>query len=400
MAEFNPFDPAFIENPYPFFHALREEDPVHAHPMGFYVLTRYDDVMTLLRDSRFGKAAYEELLASRFGGNGGGGAWVTSSMLFKDPPDHTRLRTLVSKAFTPRVVETMRAHIQEIVDGLLDQVQARGRMDVISDLAYPLPVTVISEMLGVPPAESDSIKEWSLAIARSLDAIAMPVDQEVIQKGNAAFKALAAYFQDLATARRRAPRADLLSALIAAEEQGDKLSERELLATCILLYVAGHETTVNLIGNGVLALLRHPAELRRLAANPGLAPGAVEELLRYDGPVQRTGRIASTDVEIGGKTIPKGTLVLGLLGAANRDPAHFPEPDRLDLERADNRHLAFGLGIHFCLGAPLARLEGQMAFATLLRRCPRLELATPSPTWRSSATLRGLTALPVSFRST
>jgi len=397
MAEFNPFDPEFNANPYPFYHRLRADDPVHQHPMGFYVLTRYDDVAMILRDPRFGKGGYDELLATRFGSEHDRPGLGTS-MLFKDPPDHARLRTLVSKAFTPRVVETMRPHIQDIVDRLLDQVGDRKRMDVIADLAYPLPVTVISEMLGVPRDDGDTIKQWSLDLARSLDAIAMPVEPEVIERGNAARRALADYFRGLVAERRKTPRADLLSALISAEEQGDKLSERELLASCVLLYVAGHETTVNLIGNGLLALLRHPDQLRQLAADPSLIHSAVEELLRYDGPVQRTGRLAGADVELRDKKIAKGTLVLGLIGAANRDPEHFPDPDRLDITRRDNRHIAFGTGIHFCLGASLARVEGQIAINTILRRLPGITLATLTPEWRSSATLRALKALPVAFQ--
>jgi pimeloyl-[acyl-carrier protein] synthase len=318
-------------------------------------------------------------------------------MLFRDPPDHTRLRTLVSKAFTPRVIEGLRPHIQQIVDGLLDRVRDRRAMDLIADLAFPLPVIVISEMLGVPAADRDRFRQWSLDVARSLDAIALPVGPEVIERGNAARRALADYFRGLIAERRRRPQADLLSGLIAAEEQGDTLSQAELLATCVLLLVAGHETTVNLIGNGMLALLRHPAELRKLGAEPALLPSAVEELLRWDSPVQRTGRITATDVELGGTLIPKGALVSAVLGAANRDPAHFPEPDRLDLARPDNRHLAFGWGIHFCLGAPLARVEGQIAIGALARRLPGLALATDRPEWRESSALRGLRALPVTF---
>jgi len=284
-----------------------------------------------------------------------------------------------------------------LVDGLLDRVRDGRRMDLIADLAFPLPVIVISEMLGVPAADRDRFRQWSLDVARSLDAIALPVGPEVIERGNVARRALADYFRGLIAERRQRPQADLLTGLIAAEEQGDTLSQPELLATCVLLLVAGHETTVNLIGNGMLALLRHPAELRKLSAEPALLPSAVEELLRWDSPVQRTGRIAATDVELGGTLIPKGALVSAVLGAANRDPAHFPEPDRLDLARPDNRHLAFGWGIHFCLGAPLARVEGQIAIGALARRLPGLALATDRPEWRESSALRGLRALPVTF---
>ena len=394
MGELNFLDPDFLADPYPVYHRLRAEDPVHRHPFGFYVLTRYDDVAAFLRDARFGKGGYQALIQSRFGA-GPDGPRLALSMLFRDPPDHTRLRALVSKAFTPRVVETLRGHIQGIVDRLLERVADAPRMEVIEDLAYPLPVTVISELLGVPVGDGDTVKGWSRDVARALDAIALPVGPDVIERGRRAMDEMTGYFRDLIGERRRRPGADLLSGLVEAEEAGDRLTERELLATCVLLYVAGHETTVNLIGNGLLALLRHPEERRRLQDDPGLLSAAIEELLRYDGPVQRTGRMAACDTEIGGVPIPAGSLVLGLLGAANRDPSRFTEPDRLDLGRAEPRHLAFGSGIHYCLGAPLARLEGQVAIGTVLRRFPALALAVERPTWRPSSTLRGLEALPV-----
>ena len=394
MNALNFLDPAFLEDPYPAFHRLRAEDPVHRHPLGFYVLTRYDDIAAFLRDPRFGKSGYQALFESRFGSRPEG-PWLPMSMLFRDPPDHTRLRALVSKAFTPRVVEALRGHVQAIVDRLLDDVADAARVDVIEALAYPLPVTVISELMGVPASDNEMIKEWSRDVARALDAIALPVGPEVIQRGSLATEGIAGYFRTLAEERRRRPGTDLLSGLVEAEEAGDRLNERELLATCLLLYVAGHETTVNLIGNGLLALLRHPEERRRLQGDPGLASAAIEELLRYDGPVQRTGRMAVRDVEIGGVPIPQGSLVLGLVGAANRDPAHFAEPDRLDLGRDQPRHLAFGAGIHYCLGAPLARLETQVAIETVLRRFPALTLATDRLAWRPSSTLRGLDTLPV-----
>ncbi len=396
MGELNFLDPDFLADPYPAYHRLRAEDPVHRHPLGFYVLTRYDDVAAFLRDPRFGKSGYQALFESRFGGRPEGSG-LAVSMLFRDPPDHTRLRALVSKAFTPRVVETLRGHIQAIVDRLLERVAGASQMDVIDELAYPLPVTVISELLGVPVGDGETVKEWSRDIARALDAIALPVGSEVIERGRHATDEMADYFRGLSEERRHRPGPDLLSGLVEAEEAGDRLSERELLATCILLYVAGHETTVNLIGSGLLALLQHPAERLRLQDNPGLLPAAIEELLRYDGPVQRTGRMAACDTEIGGVPIPKGSLVLGLLGAANRDPAHFADPDRLDLGRDEPRHLAFGSGIHYCLGAPLARLEAQVAIGTVLRRFPALALAGERPTWRPSSTLRGLEVLPVAL---
>ena len=393
---FDPFLPEFNADPYPFYHRLREADPVHQSPLGFWVLTRYDDCVMVLRDPRFGRAGFEGLLESVYANTVEQGRLPTS-MLFRDPPDHTRLRGLVSRAFTPRVVEGLRPRIQQIVDGLLDRVQGAGRMEVISDLAYPLPVTVISEMLGVPEGDRERIKQWSADIARSLDAIGLPTDPEIVDRGRTGRHAIGDYFRSLIPERKKRPRGDLLSLLIEAEEQGDKLSEGELLATCVLLYIAGHETTVNLIGNGLLALLRHPKELERLRDAPSLIQSAVEELLRYDGPVQRTARITNADVELAEHKIPKGSMVVPVIGAANRDPAHFPDPDRLDVSRPDNRHIAFGFGIHFCLGAPLARLEGQITLGTLLHRLPRLALSTERPEWRESQVLRGLKALPVSF---
>ena len=391
---FHPMDPEFVADPYPTYHRLRTEDPVHHSSLGLWMLTRYEDVAAVLRDSRLVKEPIPAVVAARMG-------WITPasplSMLDRDPPDHTRLRGLVSKAFTPRVVELLRPRVQQIVDGLLDRVADAHVMDLIDDFAYPLPVIVICELLGVPVEDQERFRGWGLDIARGLDAILLPPDSDVTQRSAASRRALANYFRDLIAARRTAPRADLLSGLIAAEEVGDTLSVEELLATCILLLVAGHETTVNLVGNGILALLRHPDQLRRLRENPGLIASAVEELLRYDAPVQRTARTPSEDVTIGGRTIARDELVLPFIGAADRDPAQFPDPDRLDITRTDNRHIAFGWGIHFCLGAPLARVEGQIAINTLVQRLPKLALATDRPEYRQSLTLRGLKALPVGF---
>jgi pimeloyl-[acyl-carrier protein] synthase len=395
MKSFNPMDPEFLADPYPTYHRLRAEDPVHYSPLGFWVLTRYEDVAAVLRDARFIKEPLAALVAARFGAEVPRG--VGLSMLDRDPPDHTRLRSLVSKAFTPRVVEGLRPRIQEIVDGLIARAEAAGSMDLIEEFAYPIPVNVICEMMGVPVQDHERFKGWSLDIARGLDSIWLPPDSEIPRRSAAARHAISDYFRELIAQRRASPRGDLLSALIAAEEAGDKLNEEELLATCILILIAGHETTVNLIGNGVLALLRNPEELRRLRATPGLITTAVEELLRYDGPVQRTARVASDDATIGGHTIRKGEMVMPFIGAADRDPAHFPEPDRLDLARADNRHIAFGWGIHFCLGAPLARVEGQIAINTLVQRLPRLAFVSDTVEYRQSLTLRGLKALPVKF---
>jgi cytochrome P450 len=393
MTSFNPMDPEFLADPYPTYHRLRTEDPVHYSPLDFWVLTRYEDVVAVLRDPRFVKEPLAAFIAARFGVAVPPGMGL--SMLDRDPPDHTRLRSLVSKAFTPRVVEGLRPRIQRMVDDLITRAERAGSMDLIEEFAYPIPVSVICEMLGVPIEDHERFKGWSLDIARGLDSVLLPPESDIPRRSGAARHALSDYFRGLIAERRAAPRGDLLSALIAAEEAGDKLSEDELIASCNLLLIAGHETTVNLIGNGTLALLRHPAELRRLREHPELVGSAVEELLRYDGPVQRTARIPSTDVTIGGRTIPKGAMVMPFIGAADRDPAHFPNPDRLDLARADNRHIAFGLGIHFCLGAPLARVEGQIAIGTLVRRLPKLGLDVAQPEYRQSLTLRGLKALPV-----
>jgi cytochrome P450 len=392
---FNPLDAEFVADPYPTYHRLRREDPVHLNPLGFWVLTRYEDVVAILRDGRAAKEAIQEVVAAKLGVQPSPRSAL--SMLDRDPPDHTRLRGLVNKAFTPRVVERLRPHIQEIVDGLLDRVEGKGGMDLMEEFAYPLPVIVICEMLGVPIADHERFKGWGLDVARGLDSVLLPPDSPVRERALAARSGLAAYFRELIAERRTSPRDDLISALIAAEEAGDTLGEDELLSTCILLLIAGHETTVNLIGNGTLALLRHPDQLRRLRETPALVTTAVEELLRFDGPVQRTARVPNADITIGGRTIKEGELVMPFIAAADRDPAQFPDPDRLDLGRTENRHIAFGWGIHFCLGAPLARVEGQIAINTLVQRLPKLALATAAPEYRLSLTLRGLARLPVSF---
>jgi pimeloyl-[acyl-carrier protein] synthase len=393
--DFDPRSPAFVADPAPAYHLLRREAPVLYVPATeSWWLTRYDDVLLALQDRRLGK----EPLAP--GGRpvtpvaAVGGASLPPSMLFRDPPEHTRLRALVNRAFTPRVVEALRPHIQEVADRLLDGVAPQGRMDVMADFAVPLPAIVIAELLGVPPADRERFKAWSTDLALALDATQPPPARAAAA---AAGEALARYFADLIAARQGQPRDDLISGLLAAEEQGDRLSRGELLSMCVLLLVAGHETTTNLIGGGTLALLRHPEQLHRLRRQPQLLPAAVEELLRYVSPVQRVGRIVREPLAIGGTPLPAGAIVAPVLAAANRDPGVFAEPDRLDLGRPDNRHLAFGRGIHFCLGAPLARLEGQIAFATLLARCPDLELVTPDPVWSSNTSLRSVTALPVRF---
>jgi cytochrome P450 len=400
---FNPFDPEFRRDPVPSYRRLREEDPTHHSPLGVWVLTRYDDCLAVLRHPHASSDARNSSSFQDFFEHlNGEDAEALSDMrrlrpfLFMDPPDHTRLRGLVAKAFTPRVVEGLRPRVQSLVDELLDAVAERGDMELIEDLAYPLPVRVISEMLGVPPEDHETFKGWSRELARSLDPDFM-VPADVLERRRQAVLAFHDYFRALIAERRARPSGDLLSALIAAEDEGHRLTEDEVLSTCTLLLVAGHETTVNLIGNGMLALLRHPDELARLRDDPSLARSGVEELLRYDPPVTMTARIAMEDIEVGGITVEAGAQAILLLGAANRDPAQFADPDRLDLARPDNHHVAFGHGIHFCLGAPLARVEGQIALTEVARRFPDLELAADEPEYKENIVLRGLASLPLQF---
>jgi cytochrome P450 len=395
---FNPWSPAFHADPYPAYHRLRTQEPIHESPFGFLVISRHEDCLALLRDQRFGREGFEQLFQAVYGEEEERHR-IPRSMLFRDPPDHTRLRSLVNKAFTPRVIETMRGHIESLVAGFLDRVQASGRMDVIDDLAYPLPVTVICEMLGVPVADHESMRGWSSDIARSLDAFGLPEHADIALKGRLARQKIVEYFRAIIPERRSAPREDLLSLLIAAEEAGDKLSEGELLATCVLLFIAGHETTVNLIGNGTYALLRHRDQLERLVADPDLDANAVDEMLRYDSPVQVSRRIATTDIEIAGEQIGAGELVLTLLGSSNRDEGKWgPTAADLDVGREGaGGHLSFGSGIHHCLGSALARLEGAEAVPALVRRFPGMELAADAPAWNGRIVLRGLDSLPVTL---
>jgi cytochrome P450 len=389
--QFDIRDPQFRADPYPLFDILRANAPVfYWEEWGIWFLTRYEDCNNLLRDNRLGRG---EMLSFP---DAEKALWEMMSewMLTQDPPDHTRLRGLVHKAFTPRIVEQMRENIQVITNGLLDKVQANGRMDLIADLAYPLPVTVIARMFDVPEQDYALFHGWSNALGRTLD---YTDDSTIYENGAKAAEEFIAYLQELVAERRANPGKDLLSALIQAREAGDSLTESELYATCTLLLTAGHETTINLIGNGTLALLRNPEQLAQLRENPGLMKTAVEELLRYDSPVQATGRVVYEDVEVGGLTLKPRAQVNFILGAANHDPARFDNPHQLDLSRQPNPHLAFGSGIHYCLGAPLARLEGQIAFATLLERMPDLRLEIDEPKYRDNFILRGLEALPVSW---
>ena len=398
---FNPLDPNFRIDPYSVYARLRAEAPIYPAPFGGYVLSRYADCVAMLRDPRSSSDfrnsdAFRQFVAEHGEAENAGLIGQTRPFLFLDPPDHTRLRGLVNKAFTPKTVEGLRGRIQAIVDELLDGIAKKGSLEVIEDLAYPLPVRVICEMLGVPVADHETFKQWSRELARSLD----PDDflpPAVIERRERSIESFTEYFAELITQRRQEPRNDLLSALIAVEEAGDKLSEAELLATCILILVAGHETTVNLIGNGALALLRHPDQLALLRDDPSLGRSAVEEFLRYDPPVQFTGRVAIEDIASGDVTVPRGQQTVILLASANRDPAQFAEPDRLDITRAENHHLSFGHGIHYCVGAPLARVEAEIALGALVRRFHGLRLLTEAPEYKENIVLRGLAALPVAI---
>ena len=393
---FNPFDPGFRSDPYPTYRRLRHESPVHQSPFGL-VLSRYGDCSALLRDPRVSSdQSNAEIGSAMFAGKSDESAEVVDDVrpfLFMDPPDHTRLRGLVNKAFTPRVVDRMRERVQRIVDELIENVASKGEIEVVEDLAYPLPVRVICEMLGVPPEDHATFKGWSRDVARGLDPdFVLP--PEFLERRQRVFDELQEYFLGLIAKRRAEPREDLISALIASEDQGTVLSEDELVTTCGLLLIAGHETTVNLIANGALALLRNPDQLQRLRDDPSLIRTCVEEVLRYDPPVQMTARI-----DVSGVTFRKGQLAILLLAAANRDEAQFADPEAFDIGREDNRHLAFGMGIHFCVGAPLARVEGQIALDAIARRLKEPELLLEAPAYRENLVLRGLEALPVRFTS-
>ncbi len=379
---------AFRADPYPLLRHLREADPVNRTPLGIWRLTRYDDCVRLLRGVRCGVRRadgthfHEEPGTER----------PREFMLSQDPPAHTRLRKLVSKAFTPRAVDALRPRMQQIADELVDRAQERGEMDVIADLALPVPATVICEMMGVPVADRDRFTEWTSRATHLLAAMTAPRD--VLERATEASDALAAYFGELIEERRRNLRDDLLSALIRAEEEGDRLSPTELLSQSIGLLIAGFETTIGLIGNGIHALLSHPDQLALLRERPERIAGAVEECLRWNGPIPMTVRILHEDAEFGGRRIPRDAMVWALLAAANRDPERFPDPDRFDIARDPNPHLAFGGGVHLCLGRHLAQVESQIAIGTFARRLPGARLASDDLEWGSSL-FRVLGRLPV-----
>jgi len=399
LADFNPLDPRLRSDPYSIYRELREEAPVYWQAlMQAWVLTTYQDNLDVLRDhanfsserTRAKNALVQQLESYRLSS---GLLGTTPTMLSLDPPAHTRMRSLANKAFTPRVVERSRPHIQEIAEELLDELPRPDALDVVSDLAVPLPMIVIAGVLGVPVSDRERFKAWSTDITAGLGSPFQP--QSVLDRARDSSNAIADYFRDLIARRRSEPRDDLLSGLIAAEEQGDLLFEDELIATCILLLIAGNETTTHLIGNGMLSLLRNPDQWRRLQADPSLVESAVDEMLRYEGSVQMTSRIVDHDLEFRGQRFEEGQVVLVLLGAANRDPAQFPDPERFDVARRPNRHLAFGQGVHYCLGAPLALAEAQIMFQTLLRRLPQPEAAFDEPDWGQNFVLRALKSLPI-----
>jgi len=400
---FDPFDARFRADPYPFYDRLREREPVHVSPFGQVVLSRYDDVSRALRGAEFSRdieqhaaeptdpvriARRDRLRARREAGRG------AKTILNLDPPDHTRLRRLVSQAFTPSAIARLRGRVEELVGGILDRAADQGSIELIDALAFPVPFQVISELLGIPTERADEVRRWSQAMTASLEPT---VTEPELDEADHASALMAGFLLELIEDRRARPREDMLCALIAAEEAGDRLSPAELVSFAALMYVAGHETTVNLIGNGTLALLRHPDELRRWRDDPSLDAVAVDELLRFDGPVQQTARVPLVDVELGGVPVAAGTVVLAVLGAANHDGAVFDDPHVLRLDRPGaNRHLAFAAGVHYCLGASLAKLEAQVAITTLIRRFPHLELAG-EPSWRDRLTIRGVDRLPLAL---
>ena len=384
---YNPFLLELREDPYPTYQALRRAEPVHVSPfLDVVVLTRYADVDLVHKDRRF---SVDRRLWEWFPPMEG----YEPSVGSLDPPDHTRLRRLVSGSFTARLMERSRPWARALVNEVLDRAEQRGGLELVEELAYPLTMTVFNHTLGLPQADAPRFREWTGRLVRLLDPLALQ-DDGVGPAIRTVEDQMMGYLAGVVADRRREPRDDLISALIAADEDGDVLSERELVLVLEFLLIAGYETTARLIGNGILALLLHPDQLALLRDRPELIGSAVEELLRWDAPTQLTLRVAREDCELGGRPVRRGQGVAGLIGAANRDPEQFPDPDRLDLARSPNPHLSFGHGVHFCLGAPLARLDAQVAIGELVRRFPRLRLAG-EPVRGQTIMVRGLTSLPL-----
>ncbi|MDX2850043.1 cytochrome P450 [Actinacidiphila glaucinigra] len=396
---FDPWSPQFVADPYPAYARLRAEGRAHwFEPSGQWLIPHFADVSALLRDRRLGRTYLHRFTHEEFGRtapppehepfttlNGNG-------LLDLEAPDHTRIRRLVSKAFTPRTVERLTPTVQRLAGELVERLVAEGGGDLVAMVAEPLPVAVIAEMLGIPAADRHLLRPWSADIVGMFE---LNPSEEAARKAVRASEEFSAYLRELIAERRKTPGEDLISALIAAHDEGDRLSEQEMVSTCVLLLNAGHEATVNTTANGWWTLFRHPAQLAELRAAPEeLLPTAIEELLRFDTPLQMFERWVLDDIEVGGTVIPRGSEVALLFGSANRDPERFADPDRLDLSRADNPHITFGAGIHYCLGAPLARIELAASFTELLRRAPRLELAA-EPAWNEGYVIRGLRELRV-----
>jgi cytochrome P450 len=382
-------------DPYPLYRRLREIAPLHRFDLdGQWYASRYEDCWQVLTNPCWGQQpetnprflGLSEEGAERFSRSQG------ASLIGQNPPEHTRLRSLVSQAFTRRRVQELEPRIVELIEPMLDAMAQAGEVDVMADLAFPLPVAVIGELVGVPAGEREAFRGWVQDVTVAAEVSASP---EALKAAEQAYTLMETYFVDLVARRRTEPTDDLLSGLIAARDSGGRLSEEELVAMAVLLFLAGFATTSHLIGSGLLALLRHPVEFDRLWDDPSLAPSAVEEMLRWEPSLPVAVRTAFEPIELGGQLIQTGETVIILLGAANRDPARFPEPERFDIGRAENPHLSFAAGIHYCLGAPLARLEGQIAFSRLIERFRHIELADDDPPWTNSSKLRGLDALPV-----
>lgn len=403
MFEFNPMSPEFQANPYQYYRVLHASMPMFFwEQANMWFFSRYEDCVSVLKDNRFGHEYTAVLTPEEIASIPQATdeqrplmEMQTNWMLLRNPPNHTRLKMLVHKAFTPRMIERLRSHIQDITDDLLNKVQDTGKMDLVEDLAFPLPITVIAELLGIPIEDRELLRSWSRDLAITLELIE---DPEPYNRAAKVTVQISDYLRKLVAERRKQPREDLISALVAAEEAGDKLTEAEMISNIILLLIAGHETTVNLISNGTLALLHNPDQFEKLKNDPTLVKNAVEEMLRYDSPVQLTSRIAMQDIEFNGQHIKRAQQVATLLGAANRDALMFADPDTLDITRSNaGQHIGFGNGIHYCLGAPLARMEAEIAFSTMLRRLPSLSLTDEAPTYRETYVLRGLKHLPIAF---
>ncbi len=402
---FDPFDPLWASDPFPLYADLRQRAPIHRNDLGFWVVARHQDCLAILRDRRASSDSLNvavDRMPQGFRTPMAEDDPMVATMLemrpflFRDPPDHTRLRGLVSKAFTPKVVESLRTRTEQVVDELLDAAVEAGGVDLLEVFAYPLPVRIICDLLGVPAEDQDRFKVWSNALARGLDPDFL-LTPEVIAARSEGVMQFAQYFFELLAERRRHPGEDLLSRLAQAEDGGTVLSEGEMLSTCILLLVAGHETTVNLIAGGALALLRNPDQCDRFRNEPALARSGVEEMLRYVSPVQLTGRALTEDCVFGDVEFEAGDFVMLLIASANRDPDQFDDPERFDITRTPNNHLGFGFGVHHCLGAPLARMEAQVALTALVRRAPDLALAVDAVRYKTNLVLRGMEALPVSM---